>query len=213
MNYDTSITNLWEFDFYQPQPTQDSDLLKQLGFVPGLKELLMVRQVHALEHGTVWILSEMAGNSVNSDLEQRQSQDNEMLGGMSTERGFYLYGQVHPRPLEWAVYQALRRFKAGDWNLAVHPRCGTNLSVSILLTSTLALGAHLFLPRGPIEQLMGLVLATTAATQIAPDLGLSAQKYLTTAIPFNLEVTDIRVTQDFWGRRAHFVEVEWRDLQ
>ncbi|MHC5832407.1 MAG: DUF6391 domain-containing protein, partial [Nostoc sp.] len=39
-----------------PQPTQDADLLRQLSFIPGLKEILMLRQVHALEHATVWVL-------------------------------------------------------------------------------------------------------------------------------------------------------------
>lgn len=227
----STIDNFWDFDFYQPQPTQDSDLLKQLGFIPGLKELLMLRQVHALEHATVWVLSEMSENSAyrHSDRERRSTaspaverqgtvdsknhQDNENLGGMSTERGFYLYGQVNPNHLKQAVRQALQRFKAGEWNLAVHPRCGTNLSVTMMLTTGLALGAHFLFPRGPLEQFLGLVIATTAAAQIAPNLGLSTQKYITTAIPFNLELTNISKTQDFWGRSAYFVELEWRDLQ
>jgi hypothetical protein len=46
--------NFWSFDSPAPQATQDADLLKQLNFVPGLKEILMLRQVHALEHATVW---------------------------------------------------------------------------------------------------------------------------------------------------------------
>jgi predicted cobalt transporter CbtA len=77
----------------------------------------------------------------------------------------------------------------------------------------LILGTHLLLPRGPLEQFIGWGLAATAAFQIAPDLGLSAQKYLTTAIPFNLEVSGISAKRDFWGRPAHFVKVHWRELQ
>ena len=95
--------------------------------------------------------------------------------------------------------------------MAIHPRCGTNLSVSLALTTGLALGAHLFLPRGQIEQLLGLTLATAIASQLSPDLGSSTQKYLTTAIPFNLELGDITVKSDFWGRSGYFIGVKWQD--
>jgi hypothetical protein len=80
-----------------------------------------------------------------------------------------------------------------------------------MLTAGLALGAHLLLPRGPIEQLIGLGLATATATQLTPDIGILAQRYLTTAIPFNLAVEEISDTSDIWGRSAYFVKVRWRD--
>ena len=80
-----SYDNLWDFDFYQPLSIQDTELLNQLGFLPGLKELLMLRQVHALEHATVWVLSEMHSRASSSE----DTTDNESLGGLSTERGFY----------------------------------------------------------------------------------------------------------------------------
>lgn len=189
------------FDF-SPHATQDSDFLQQLEFIPGLKEILTIRQVHALEHATVWVLSELAnsGNSTSYD---------ESIGGMSTPQGFYLYGSVNPSQLDQAVEVALQRITSGEWNLAVHPRCGTNLSVAMTLTLGLALGINALLPRKPIEQLLGFGIAATAATQVAPELGNLAQKYLTTAIPFNLRVINISVTQDLWGRPAHFVQVSW----
>lgn len=191
------------FDF-APHPTQDRDLLQQLSFVPGLKEILTVRQVHALEHATVWVLAEAKQQS-------SQQTDASLLGGMSTEDGFYLYGEVETSQLEQAVYRALRRLTQGEWDLALHPRCGTNLSVNLLLTGGLALGMSLVLPKGPISQLLGLGLATTLANQLAPDMGSLAQRYLTTAIPFNLNVVEISQTQDFWGHSAHFVRVRWVD--
>jgi hypothetical protein len=205
----TQANNDWELDWLAPQPAQDSQLLQQLGFLPGLPELLMLRQVHALEHATVWVLSETApivGETVSQP-------DNETLGGLSTNQGFYLYGNVTKLNLERAVRRALQRLQWGEWNLALHPRCGTNLSVSALLTAGLALGAHLLLPRCPIEQLFGLAAATAMAGQIAPDIGMSAQKYLMTAIPFNLELVDISATQDFWGRTAYFVRLAWQDAE
>lgn len=192
------------FDF-APQPTQDADLLGQLAFVPGLKELLMLRQVHALEHATVWVLSEAAGSASTTTA----SPDNELLGGMSTDAGFYLYGQVNTVQLQRAVRTALRRITSGEWDLAVHPRCGTNLSVGMVLTAGLAVGINMLLPRGPIEQAIGLAVAATAAAQLAPDVGSLAQRYLTTAIPFNLAIEDISLTRDLWGRPAHFVRVRW----
>ncbi|OKH24895.1 hypothetical protein NIES593_06680 [Hydrococcus rivularis NIES-593] len=205
--------NAWDLDLFKPQPTQDSEFLKLLGFLPGLKEILMLRQVHALEHATVWVLSETSQLEKEQDSENSRPQDNETLGGLSTDRGFYLYGQVSQLDLQRAVRTALQRLQGGEWDLAVHPRCGTNLSVSMLLTAGLALGAHFLLPRGPIEQLIGLGLAATVATQLAPDLGLTVQKYLTTAIPFNLTLTDISATKDLWGRSAYFVAVQWQEPQ
>lgn len=209
----TSFDSLWNFDWLTPYPHQDSELLRQIGFIPGLKELLMLRQVHALEHATVWVLSEIASRRTTIDNSNFSIQDNETLGGLSTEKGFYLYGQVNPNVLQQAVRQALQRLQAGEWHLAVHPRCGTNLSVSMVLTAGLALGAHLLLPKGPLEQIIGLGLAASVATQVAPDLGISTQRYLTTAIPFNLEVVEIAPTSDMWGHSAYFVQVRWRNLQ
>jgi hypothetical protein len=189
------------FDF-APDAQWDQELLDQLSFLPGLQEILTTRQVHALEHATVWVLSEMIGSAntaINPDT----------LGGMSTESGFYLYGPVNITQLRQAVHIALSRLTSGEWNLAVHPRCGTNLSVGMLLTGGLALGINFLLPKGPIEQLLGIGLATTAATQLAPDVGSLAQRYLTTAIPFNLQVEKIIAKPDMWGRSAHFVQVSW----
>lgn len=210
-NSTTSATG-WESDWIKPNSEQDSALLKQFGFLPGLKEILMLRQVHALEHATVWVLSEMQ-NKNRTDWDSEAQPDNENLGGLSTDQGFYLYGQVNPIDLKRAVRQALHRFREGEWNLAVHPRCGTNLSVAMLVTGGLAFGIHLLLPKGPIEQLLGLGVAATCAFQVSPDLGKGAQKYLTTSIPFNLEMVDVLPTKDFWGRSAYFVRVQWQESQ
>lgn len=93
--------------------------------------------------------------------------------------------------------------------MAVHPRCGTNLSVAMLLTAGLSMGASFILPRDPLSQLLGVGLAATAATQLAPDLGTIAQRYITTAIPFNLRIVNISATVDVWGKPAHFIQTSW----
>ncbi len=206
-----NTSNFWDFDFTAPQPTQDTDLLRQLNFIPGLKEILMVRQVHALEHATVWVLSQRYGASGAGATLSTPLSDNNSIGGLSTDQGFYLYGQVNLADLRRAVPTALERLTRGEWDMAIHPRCGTNLSVAVFLGAGLGLAVHLLLPRGPIEQLLGLGFAGVAATQLTPDLGNLAQRYLTTAIPFNLAIVDIRETSDIWGRPAHFVQVRWLD--
>ncbi|NJK36600.1 MAG: hypothetical protein HC835_03905 [Oscillatoriales cyanobacterium RM2_1_1] len=190
------------FPEFAPYPSQDSDLLSQMGFLPGFKEILSVRQVHALEHATVWVLSELGTDS--------QGTSTESLGGMSTPEGFYLYGEVEESKLQQGAQIALSRLISGEWNLAVHPRCGTNLSVNLLLTGGLALGINSLLPKGPLEQLLGVATAATLANQIAPDLGLLAQQYVTTAVPFNLEIDEIIPAPATWGRPTHFVKVHWR---
>ncbi|MEA5575304.1 DUF6391 domain-containing protein [Anabaena sp. UHCC 0451] len=205
-----STSNLFDFDVIAPSPNQDTDLLQQLSFVPGLQEILMLRQVHALEHATVWVL----GETINIYSSPRRSNnvqfDNESLSGLSTEQGFYLYGDVNISHLRRAVTLAQHRLTNGEWDLAIHPRCGTNLSVAMLLTAGLAVGAYVMLPFRPLEQLIGLGLAATTASELAPDLGAIAQRYLTTAIPFNLKIEHIIKTRDTWGKEAHFVKVKWR---
>ena len=193
----------------QPQATQDADLLRLFSFVPGLQELLMLRQVHALEHATVWVLSSRAKPRQFPTVDI--APDNEWLGGMSTDRGFYLYGQVDTAELHRAVQVALRRITAGEWHLAVHPRCGTNLSVGMLLTAGFALGAAVLLPRGSIEQFVGFGVAAATAAHLTPDFGNLAQQYITTAIPFNLAIDRITTSQDAIGRPAHFVQMRWQE--
>ncbi|MCL2923985.1 MAG: hypothetical protein MGF17_04975 [Trichodesmium sp. MAG_R04] len=48
-----------------------------------------------------------------------------------------------------------------------------------------------------------------AATQVAPKLGNLVQKYLTTAIYFNLRVINISMTRDLRGYTAHFFQLFW----
>lgn len=201
--------NFANFDFFQPQPDRDSQLLEELGFLPGLKEVLMLRQVHALEHATVWMLSNIDAVKQNRTNELN---DNEEIGGVSTEKGFYLYGEINPIILKRAVSLALNRLKQGEWNLALHPRCGTNVSVGMFLITGAVLTNCLFVPREPLRQLLGLGCAATIANWLAPDIGMSVQKYLTTAIPFNLKIREIAKTVDNLGRPAHFISLQWSNL-
>ena len=202
----------FSFDFLPPHPSQDTDLLQQLSFVPGLKEILLLRQVHALEHATVWVLGETKNSYSRLGITTNdQLVDDQLLGGLSTEQGFFLYGDVNISDLRRAVTLAQHRLISGEWGLAVHPRCGTNLSVAMLLNLVLAASVPFILPFRPIEQLIGLGLAATAATELAPDMGMFTQRYITTSIPFNLAIENITVARDLWGKEGHFVKVYWQD--
>ena len=201
--------NISGFDSPYFHPDQDTELIRQLGFIPGLKEFLIIRQIHALEHATVWILSNCASLSQTKLATSYLSADNETIGGLSTEKGFYLYGEINPLKLRQAVRTALTRLQQGEWNLALHPRCGTNSSVAMLLTAGMTMTAHFTLPREPIHQLMGMGLATLAANYLAPDIGIYVQKYLTTSIPFNLKLQKITKIVDKSGNSGYFVRLNW----
>jgi Domain of unknown function (DUF6391) len=61
--------------------------------------------------------------------------------------GFYLYGSVNSTQLHRAIEVALQYLIAGEWALAVHPRCGTLLSFAILVCAGFSVGIDFVLPR------------------------------------------------------------------
>lgn len=199
---------VWNDLFPAPSPTHDADLLHELVFVPQLKELLLLRQVHALEHATVWIL----GGTPRSTAYRSITQDDEHLSGLSTAEGFYLFGKVETSTLNQAVHRALHRLVSGEWHLAVHPRCGTNLAVNLTLSAGMAMGSHFILPKDPISQFFGLGAAITIASQLSPTIGSWVQSHITTAIPFNLRIQQVRPIEQENGKVAHFVSLEWREI-
>lgn len=197
------------FDF-SFKPNQDAELLEQFGFIPGLKEFMIIRQVHALEHATVWMLSDNKISTQKTKLTSSYlSTDNETIGGLSTDKGFFLYGDINPAKLRKAVNSALARLQQGEENLALHPRCGTNSSVAAMLTAGMAITAHLSLPRSPLHQIMGVGLAALTANYLAPEIGIYVQKYITTAIPFNLKLQKITKIIDKSGSSGYFVHLKW----
>ncbi|NJN49254.1 MAG: hypothetical protein HC805_05060 [Alkalinema sp. RL_2_19] len=200
--------DLWSGLFPPPIPTQDVALLHQLAFVPGLKELLLVRQIHALEHATVWIL----GGTPKSTVYRTVTQDDDRYGGLSTTTGFYLFGDVDTDVLNHAVHKALHRLVTGEWHLAVHPRCGTSLAVNLTLSAGMAMGSHFVLPKDPLSQFLGLGTAVTLASQLSPAIGEWMQAKVTTAIPFNLQIVSVDAVEPIQGNPAHFVALQWREV-
>ena len=127
--------------------------------------ILRVRRNHALEHATIHILN----------------QRNYKLSGRSGAGGFILLGDVPTEQVESAAIEALRRMKAGERKLAIHPNCGTNLVTTAFLATAVAfLG---FAGRGlrrSWERFPTMMVAMMAVVLLSMPLGLSLQKHFTT---------------------------------
>ena len=89
-----------------------------------LPPYLATRRNHALEHATLKILA--------------RKYDDKGLAGHSNPTGFFLFGDVALEDIRSAIQEAIMRLRAGEWELAIHPGCGTNVATSLVLPATLA---------------------------------------------------------------------------
>ncbi|MBA3532287.1 MAG: hypothetical protein H0T73_10240 [Ardenticatenales bacterium] len=161
--------------------------------LPGIGK---VRRVHALEHATITLLSQRF---------HRLS-----MVGRSTPNGFWLYGNVEQDMVEEAVQDALRRLQAGEAELAIHPRCGTNLAVAGMLTGLSSFLASLSFNQDEplLDKLPRVILAATAAMVIAQPAGLAVQEAFTTCPDASyLSIGKIRQTKR-GSLTIYFVEVK-----
>ncbi|RMF03269.1 MAG: hypothetical protein D6768_06315, partial [Chloroflexi bacterium] len=83
-----------------------------------------IRRNHGLEHATIHMLS--------------RRHKKLSIVGHSNWSGFTLYGDVDTSEVERAAHEALHRLQQGQSELAVHPRCGTVLATTGLLTGLAA---------------------------------------------------------------------------
>ncbi len=154
-----------------------------------------VRRNHGIEHATVHVLSE--------------SNPNLSLVGRADGGGFAIIGDVNPEQLADAAQEALRRMKDGQGELAVHPRCGTQL---VTLGALTACAAFFALGRRPrFSKLPDVMIATTFAAFLAQPLGMSIQKYVTTS-PNVFDASFLGVTRkNFAGLEYWHVDIGWSD--
>jgi hypothetical protein len=152
-----------------------------------------VRRNHGIEHATVHVLSARDPNI--------------QLVGRADTTGFNIYGQVETEELMSAAQEALQRLQNGEGNLAVHPRCGTNLVTAGLLT---AVAAVIALGRKPsIKKLPDVILATTLAAFFAQPLGMQLQARVTTS-PDAQGARVAGITQSQMGQiHVQHVDIEW----
>ena len=145
-----------------------------------------LRQNHALEHGTVTILSR--------DMPQLA------VSARSTSRGFTIFAPLDPTAVRAAVDEALERMRRGEAHLAIHPNCGTNLAVG----ASLAMLGSLFALTAvrPRTRIASAVASSLAGIAAARPLGKVVQRHVTT-LP---DLHDVRVLsvapRRFWGRRV-----------
>ncbi len=152
-----------------------------------------VRRNHAVEHATMHILA------------RRQPYLNAIA--RTALDGFYVYGKVDTRALANAAAEGLARLQMGEAELAVHPRCGTNLAVAGFLA-----GVATFLATGRSKSRLSsfprFILAATLAVVMAQPLGLLIQERITTS-PDVAGLSIKGVTKQELGRfTMHKVELE-----
>ena len=131
----------------------------------NLDFLRKIRRNHALEHATITI----AHSKLNEP---------GVLGGNSTQWGFFVYGDVPTEVLSQAAAEALDRLKAGERGLAISPFCGTNFLIAGVLstvTTALALGS-----RNRIGRLPQAFGAATLALIASFRIGAEVQRRWTT---------------------------------
>ncbi len=136
-----------------------------------------LRKNHALEHATINVLEERYG-----ELKE--------VGGFAENDGFYIMSSGVPLPPDEvlsAAKEGLLRLKSGESELAIHPRCGTSITITNLLLSVLFVVVLLF---GGWFDFMHLILALAAAYLVSKPLGNLAQRYITT----DPNVTDMEIT-------------------
>lgn len=154
-----------------------------------------VRRNHGIEHATVHVLSE--------------TNPNLSLVGRADGNGFAIIGDVNPEQLAEAAQEALRRMKNGQGELAVHPRCGTQL---VTLGALTACAAFFALGRRPrFSKLPDAMIATTLAAFVAPMVGLQLQKYVTTS-PNVFDANFVGVSRkNFAGLDYWHVDIAWNE--
>jgi hypothetical protein len=153
-----------------------------------------IRRNHALEHATIHVLT--------------QRNPRRYLVGRTTTGGFYLFGEVEIEEVAAAVSEALARLRRGEHDLAVHPRCGTNLATAGLLAGLFSFVAMSGRSKSRLAKLPQILLAATIAVIAAQPLGLALQKYVTT-LPEVEGVTVEEITRLQRGQAvAHQVRIK-----
>jgi hypothetical protein len=150
-----------------------------------------VKQNHALEHATIVMLEKK--------LDVR-------LSGVSTAYGFFIFGEVPTEEIVPVAEEALQALRTTNPELAINPRCGTNLAVAGILTGLSAMTVARM--KRPFGNANNVITASTAALVLARPLGLEVQRYITTQTP-NDSMRVVKVSEMMvLGSPAHFVHTD-----
>jgi hypothetical protein len=140
--------------------------------------ILRTRRNHGLEHATISLLA---------------GRGQYRLSGRSDDAGFVILGDAPTSAVESAAQEALRRMRAGEHHLAVHPNCGTNLLTTGFLASLVGLVSLAGSSRRAAWNRLPLVMSLMMVVILfGPLLGMSLQKHFTTeGDPGEMEVLDV----------------------
>jgi hypothetical protein len=143
-----------------------------------------VRQNHALEHATIALLSPRHPKVV--------------FTGRSTANGFYVWGKVGADDVRAAADEALERLRTTEPDMAIHPRCGTNLAVASVMAGLSAVMAGQIPPQR--NRYSRGVLASLCALAVAQPVGFYVQRHFTTQTPkVSLRITDVTAKNGVFG--------------
>ncbi len=152
------------------------------------------RRNHGLEHATIHVLS--------------KKHPHVKLAGMSSPSGFTIMGDVTTEEVAEAAIDALKKLRAGEVELALHPNCGTNFAVTGMVAGLAAwigtLGAGKAF-RHKLERLPLMLALATLAVVVTRPLGPLVQKRITTTgDPQGLELERVE-SSIHAGLRMHSV--------
>lgn len=141
------------------------------------------RRNHGLEHATIHVLSGRIRGL--------------QMAGRSSASGFVLIGEAATEAVEAAAHEALRRMRAGEHQLAIHPNCGTNLVTTGFLTTLVgAIGVSGASRRDALNRLPSVMILMMLTVLFSQPLGAQLQKHFTTdGNPADLEIVRITRTQ------------------
>jgi uncharacterized membrane protein YjjP (DUF1212 family) len=154
------------------------------------------RRNHGLEHATIHVLSERIPSL--------------RIVGRAQPNGFYLYGNVKTEEIAQAVSEAIRRMRAGERQLAVHPGCGTNLVASGFFSGGLAFLMSVLSGRRArwYERLPNAVMGGMAGVAIARPIGPWLQANVTTSADMHAMRVRHIVRSQSGPMITHFVETD-----
>jgi hypothetical protein len=134
-----------------------------------LQPISRTRRNHGLEHATIHVLS--------------KKHPHVKMGGMSSPNGFTIIGDVSTEDVAEAAIEALKKLRAGNADLALHPNCGTNFAISGMFAGlaawfgTLGAGKEF---RRKLERLPLIIFLAALAVVVTRPLGPLVQKQITT---------------------------------
>jgi hypothetical protein len=159
-----------------------------------IKPISRIRRNHGLEHATIHVLSKKFPN--------------QSFSGISSPSGFTIIGDITPEDVADAAIEALKKLRAGQADLAMHPNCGTNYAVAGIMAG---LGAFIGMigagesTKKKLQRLPLMVSLATVALILTRPLGPYIQKNITTTgHPDGLELTKVE-TSVRGGLRMHRV--------